>query len=75
LAEPRAAVVTGTVSGVSSPVLSTDVEVGLALREEPEGQQIVAEIALEEPVSPGALVTADVTVSERNLLQQLLGLS
>jgi biotin carboxyl carrier protein len=75
IAQPNALTVEGTVSAISDPLLPSDVEVGLALREPPEDQQIVAEITLDEPVGPGALVTAEVTVSERNLLQQLLGLS
>lgn len=65
----------GTVLGATEPLRAVEVEVGLALLEPPTEKQIVVGIGLEEPLEPGSEVSAEITVSERNLLQQLLGLS
>lgn len=67
--------VSGTVLGVTEPLRAVEVEVGLALLEPPTEKQIVVGIGLDEPLEPGSEVSAEVIVSERNLLQQLLGLS
>lgn len=67
--------VRGTTSGKTDPLRAVEVELGLALLEPPEGKQIVVAIALDEPIDAGSAVDATVTVSERNLLQQLLGMS
>lgn len=67
--------VEGTVLGVTEPLRAVEVEVGLALLEPPAEKQIVVGIGLDEPLEPGSEVNAEITVSERNLLQQLLGLS
>ncbi|MEI6362480.1 MAG: hypothetical protein WCP95_10130 [Actinomycetes bacterium] len=75
LKEPVGRTVKGTVSLVTPPLRAGDVELGLALLEQPTGKQIVVAITLDEAVQPGSVVDAVVTVSERNLLQQLLGQS
>jgi biotin carboxyl carrier protein len=75
LTDSGGTVTDGTVTGVSKSIAPLAVQIGLALREEPSGDQIVAEIELDDPIGPGSKVSADVIVSERNLLQQLLGLS
>ena len=67
--------VTGTVVGRTDPLRALEVELGLALLEPPAGKQIVVAIALDEAIDAGSAVDATITVSERNLLQQLLGLS
>lgn len=67
--------VSGTVLGKTDPLRASEVELGLALLEPPDGKQIVVGIALDEPIDAGSAVDATVTVSERNLLQQLLGVS
>jgi biotin carboxyl carrier protein len=67
--------VRGTVSGVSEPLRASEVEIGLALLEPPTERQIVVAISVDEPLEPGSVVRAEIIVSERNLLQQLLGLS
>ncbi|MDZ4249611.1 MAG: HlyD family efflux transporter periplasmic adaptor subunit [Candidatus Nanopelagicales bacterium] len=68
-------VVTGVVTELAREMDAKDVYVGLALPEQPDGDQTIAVIALDQPVSPGSIVRADVIVSERNLLQQVLGRS
>jgi hypothetical protein len=67
--------VAGKVAAVSEPLRASEVEVGLALLEQPTQKQIVAAIAVDSALEPGSVVRAEVIVSERNLLQQLLGLS
>lgn len=67
--------VPGTVLGVTEPLRAVEVEVGLALLEPPTEKQIVVGIGLDEPLEPGSEVNANITISERNLLQQMLGLS
>lgn len=67
--------VTGTVLGKTDPLRARDVELGLALLEPTTGKQIVVAIKLDEAIDAGSAVDAAVTVSERNLLQQLLGQS
>lgn len=65
----------GTVAEVSPPLRAVDVELGLALLEPPKEKQIVAAVTLDQPLEPGSVVSAVVTVSQRNLLQSMLGLS
>jgi pyruvate/2-oxoglutarate dehydrogenase complex dihydrolipoamide acyltransferase (E2) component len=67
--------VPGKVVGVSEPLRAAEVEVGLALLEPPTGKQVVAVVSVDTALEPGSIVRADIIVSERNLLQQLLGLS
>lgn len=67
--------VTGTITEVTEPLRAEEVELGLALLDPPQDDQIVAAVALAAPLEPGSAVTAVITVSERNTLQQLLGLS
>lgn len=67
--------VTGTVSAKTDPLRALDVELGLALLEPTAGKQIVIAVSLDEPIDAGSAVDAVVTISERNLLQQLLGVS
>ena len=68
-------VVSGVVREVAPGMAARDVRLGLALPEEPAAEQTVAIIALDEHVDPGSIVKAEVVVSERNLLQQVLGRS
>ncbi|MEI8084449.1 MAG: HlyD family efflux transporter periplasmic adaptor subunit [Actinomycetes bacterium] len=68
-------VATGVVTELVKGILADDVYLGLALPARPSGDQTVAVIKLEESVSPGSVVRVDVIVSERNLLQQVLGRS
>ncbi len=68
-------VVSGVVEEVAPNQTTRDIHIGLALPEEPTGEQTVAVIALDQPVDPGSVVDAEVVVSERNLLQQVLGRS
>jgi multidrug efflux pump subunit AcrA (membrane-fusion protein) len=68
-------VVAGVVTERVTGLHAEDVYLGLALREQPSEDQTVAVIALEQPVSPGAIVRVEIIVSERNLLQQVLGRS
>lgn len=75
LGDTTGTTVPGTVAGVTEPLRAVDVEVGLALLEPPTQKQIVAAVTMDTALEPGSAVRATVTVSERNLLQQLLGLS
>lgn len=68
-------VVSGVVEEIAPGQTARDVHLGLALPQEPAGEQTIAVIAVDEPVDPGAFVQAEVVVSERNLLQQVLGRS
>lgn len=73
LKDPAGRTVTGRVVEVTDPMAAHTVELGLAIREPLAGEQILAAIELDAAVDPGSAVTVSVTVSERNLLQQLLG--
>ena len=73
--EKQGRVVAGTVAGHTDPLRAVEVQIGLGLIEPPADKQIVAAIKLDEPIESGSEVSATVVVSERNLLQQLLGLS
>lgn len=75
LSESLGRSVDGKVTIATQPLRAIDVELGLALLEPPEGKMVVVAISLDEPIDAGSAVDATVTVSERNLLQQLLGLS
>ena len=68
-------IVNGTVLAVTDPVRATEIELGLALLIPPDGPQIVGAVEVDEALEPGSAVDVTVTVSERNLLQQMLGLS
>lgn len=68
-------VVTGTVGPDRSDVMAADpVQEGLGMLEPPPGPQVVIEIDLDEAAPRGYEIDATVMVSERTLLQQLLGM-
>lgn len=75
LEDPQGSMVTGKVVAISDPLRSSEVEIGLAMLQPPEGEQIVAAIKLDERLAPGSIVDVTITVSRENLLRKLLGLS
>ncbi|HEY7821662.1 MAG TPA: biotin/lipoyl-containing protein [Acidimicrobiia bacterium] len=71
--QPR--VVPEEVAFVSEPLPGLEVQYGLALYDPPTESQVVAFLELDEVIEPGSAVSATIIVSERNLLQQMLGIS
>lgn len=68
--------VRGVVGPDRSDAMAADaVQEGLGMIEPPDGARVVVQLKLDDPAPPGYEFTAVVLVSERTLLQQLLGIS
>lgn len=67
---------TGKVGPNRSPALAADrVQEGLGLLEPPDGPRVIVELQLDQPAPRGYEFEATVLVSDRTLLQQLVGAS
>ena len=69
-------VLQGRIGPNRSPVLSAPrVQEGIGTLDPPAGPRVVIEVMFDQPAPPGYEFTAVILVSERTLLEQLLGLS